>query len=383
MLMVTASFLALTLAWSASVWAEDEVCWRETEGRGIATIPRQCDLVEERKMLTCYEHCRDGYTGLIAKCRKDCPEGFKEGALNYCVKSENYRVDGFPWKAGDGLGRYKLTKAKQRCDARHGAGNCVQRQGAFYPRCRAGFRQQGVNICAQACPAGWQVSGNRCLRPSYVREKSRPRCEDGKEFRAGLCRNACPDGYNGVGPVCWAECPAEFPARCGMACATSEGSCAEAIIDQVMSVVEVAAQIALLVVTAGGSSAATATTGGATAATGAATTASTTAATTTAQTAARTGARQALRAAGRSLAKFTKKQLREALQDAITDPELLTDTVEALFSISAGEASDESAGDKALEVFAAIDPTGISGIVSAYKKPICPLPAAATLGSSW
>jgi len=31
-------------------------------------------------------------------------------------------------------------------------------------------------------------------------------CDVGQEYDAGLCYDACPEGYKGVGPVCWEEC---------------------------------------------------------------------------------------------------------------------------------------------------------------------------------
>jgi len=33
-------------------------------------------------------------------------------------------------------------------------------------------------------------------------------------------------GYDGVGPVCWEDCPSDFPTSCGIGCAISSGDCA-------------------------------------------------------------------------------------------------------------------------------------------------------------
>jgi len=334
--------------------AEDDICWRETNPRGTGTIPRQCDLVEERKVLTCYELCPEGYTGLIAKCRADCPPGYTEGVLNYCRKAESYRVEGFGWKAGDGLGPNRLLKARQRCEQKYGRGSCEQRQLAWYPSCRETFTNAGINICSQTCPEGWKEEPNRCERPSFVREKSRTECEEGKEYGAGLCRDLCPDGYNGVGPVCWAECPASFPERCGMACATSREACATAVTDQVMSVFEVVVSLAAVVATGGASTAAKGVSG-------------------VAKTAAKQGAKQALKEAGKSIGNMSKSEIAEVLAGVVA-VDMLQETVDAVYAVAAGDLADDSPGEKSLEVFAALDPTGITSVVAAYKKPICPLP---------
>ena len=48
-----------------------------------------------------------------------------------------------------------------------------------------------------------------CYLPSYGRGAgSIPTvCPEGREYDAGLCYPACESGYDGVGPVCWQDCP--------------------------------------------------------------------------------------------------------------------------------------------------------------------------------
>ena len=35
-------------------------------------------------------------------------------------------------------------------------------------------------------------------------------CPAGQQYDAGLCYSKCTDGFTGVGPVCWGQCPADF-----------------------------------------------------------------------------------------------------------------------------------------------------------------------------
>lgn len=78
-------------------------------------------------------------------------------------------------------------------------------------------------------------------------------CGAGKTLNAGLCYPACRTGHVGVGPVCWANCPASHPTPCGMGCAKSKLFCDQAITEQVLSVVEGAVEIAGAIVSGGSS----------------------------------------------------------------------------------------------------------------------------------
>jgi hypothetical protein len=75
-------------------------------------------------------------------------------------------------------------------------------------------------------------------------------CDSGKENDAGLCYNKCTAGYNGVGPVCWGNPPANW-VQCGMGAAKNSTTCASIVFGQVSSV----GQLALTVATLGSSSA--------------------------------------------------------------------------------------------------------------------------------
>lgn len=50
-------------------------------------------------------------------------------------------------------------------------------------------------------------------------------CGPGLSKDAGLCYKNCPDGYAGVGPVCWGSNPPEW-VNCGMGAAKDSKVCA-------------------------------------------------------------------------------------------------------------------------------------------------------------
>ena len=60
-------------------------------------------------------------------------------------------------------------------------------------------------------------------------------CPAGQVYDAGLCYKGCNSGYNGIGPVCWANGPSGW-VNCGMGAAATSKVCAETIFDQVSSV---------------------------------------------------------------------------------------------------------------------------------------------------
>ena len=77
-------------------------------------------------------------------------------------------------------------------------------------------------------------------------------CGSGEQRDAGLCYANCRTGFNGVGPVCWAEKPAGW-VDCGMGAAKDSTTCASTVFSQVSSV----GQMAMFVASLGTSSAGT------------------------------------------------------------------------------------------------------------------------------
>lgn len=89
----------------------------------------------------------------------------------------------------------------------------------------------GKPTCARVCPAGQEI---------------------GTAAGCGLCYDKCGEGWKRVGPVCWEEKP-EGWVNCGLGAAAGGNACAQAVSDQVFSVLQSAAEVTLAVATAGGS----------------------------------------------------------------------------------------------------------------------------------
>lgn len=353
-----------------------DVCWRDSYGRGVGTIPGTCELYQEKSGLLCYPKCKKGYTGVAFVCWQDCPPGFKDHGA-FCAKPGPYgRGAGFPWKFGDKA--FSLKGAKKRCEKRHGS--CEKNGAIYYPKCKKGFHPVGCCVCSPDCPPGMKDIGVSCAKKSYTRSTHTPNCGPGKEYDAGLCYKKCKPGYEGVGPVCWGSCPPSHPVNCGASCARSSGECASAVTDQVVSVVDVAATIATSVATGGAG----------TAAKTAARTAGKAAVKVSTKAAVRQSARQGLRKAAGKLQKTSRAQIRQSLRklrgearrkgkreaDQLSD-ERLEKLAEALDNArTAAELGTEPPTD-ALEVLEMVDPTGLVAVVQAYNKPICNAPTPA------
>src|SRR6185295_4111614 len=82
---------------------EPDICWRESQGRGVGEVPSTCALGQERRGadLLCYPQCRAGFSGVGPVCWQDCPAGFRDDGA-FCAKPGPYdRGAGYPWKLGD------------------------------------------------------------------------------------------------------------------------------------------------------------------------------------------------------------------------------------------------------------------------------------------
>lgn len=68
-------------------------------------------------------------------------------------------------------------------------------------------------------------------------------CSSSLQQQGGLCYPKCNTGYNGVGPVCWADIPHSW-VNCGMGAATTNEVCKSIIYEQLVSVGTLAFNIA-------------------------------------------------------------------------------------------------------------------------------------------
>jgi len=310
-----------------------DICWKDSYGRGAGTIPRNCPSNMDNDGFLCYPKCRSGYKSFATMCIPRCPAGFTDTGL-HCLKGKPYgRGAGYPWKFGDRA--FSLDGARARCrrDNRQG---CEKVGEIIYPKCKPGFRRIGCCICSPQCPPGMTDIGISCQKNTYDRGVGKLRnCNAGQERDAGLCYPRCNGGYTGIGPVCWAQkCPSQFPVNCGASCAKSRSACISSVANQVLAPVDVVANIAGLVLTGGAANAAKS------------------AATTGAKVAAKAATRAAIKAKLKAQARAMGKELAESAAE---------NAAETMY-----EASQSGEFD-----FAALDPTGIASVVTAYAKPLC------------
>jgi Beta/Gamma crystallin len=308
---------------------QGDMCWAASSPRGAGTIPDQCPPGQVMDAGLCYQQCRAGYRGVGPVCWADCPSGYRDDGA-FCAKPAAYgRGGGYPWKFGDG---FNLDKAKKRCEGSNPQG-CEKNGEIMYPKCRGGFHATGCCICSPDCPSGFPDMGVSCTKPSYGRGAGTvpTSCSGGKQNQGGLCYRPCEAGYKGIGPVCWADaCPSVFPTKCAAGCAKSSNACFSSIMNQTVSVLEFAGNIAGLVLTGGGANAAKA----------------------GAKTAGKVVAKETIKQTLKRKAKEMGKELAEnAAENAAS----------TFFDAQAtGEFSWED-----------LDPTGIANVVKAFNQPLC------------
>ena len=207
---------------TATSTPKDGVCWKDTFGRGVGTIPTECGAGQEKSGLLCYPACSAGYVGAGPVCWETCPAGYKDDGA-FCRKDASIisaNTSSCPWYDACGL-----TLAK----------GC------------------------STCPAGYSNDGCTCRKDAHIFAKksygrgvgSSMTCGSGKQYDAGLCYGSCGADYKGVGPVCWEKCAGDYPVECGAACATTQTACAEATAEMVETTLEAIANITEMVLSFG------------------------------------------------------------------------------------------------------------------------------------
>lgn len=329
-----------------------DICWKDSYGRGVGTIPSQCPSGMEKDGLLCYPACRAGYKGVGPVCWQNCPSNFTDTG-GHCLKPAAYgRGAGYPWKFGDGLNDSGMFK---RCEQDHGRGNCEKNGAIVYPKCRSGFHAVGCCVCSPDCPRGTTDIGVSCQKDSYGRGVGDAMsCSSGLVKDAGLCYEQCRPGTTGVGPVCWAGCNAQYPVNCGASCAVSESACAFSIVKQVESTGELALNVGLLATTGGAGSAALK----------------------AAQTSARTAGKTVLSQAARQAAKNTfKAQLKRSVaRRRLESAERVLNDASTLETLAEAAVNAQQNGELDWQVLFSmedVDPTGVLAVVNSFNKPIC------------
>jgi len=331
-----------------------DFCWKDTYTRGPGRLPgRVAD-------------CPSGYTNNGLTCGRGSDEIYSPSKTATCPSGYvNHSVFGChrPYSTANKLDTCGIFNIP--------CGGCPRGYydaGLFCARdahnthaftCPAGYSLIGdTGFCKPSCPAGYSYTLESCHRPvstlgyessgckaneekifSLFHSRCVPKtgsCNANEEEDFGLCYPKCQPGYTGVGPVCWGDVPSDW-VDCGMGAASSDTECALAVTDQVMSVGEVAFNIA----TAGSGSAAsqnfdTVTDG--------------------------------VRTAAKNNGKFKK-----ALETSIEVYGKAADSY-SLYEIFTRDDIPMEPEDKVranLELISLFDPSGVTGLVAAYTYPTC------------
>jgi hypothetical protein len=355
---------------SAQSQSPNGVCWKDSYGRGVGVIPKECPAGAESVDGLCYSKCRQGYHGAVTMCvQSECPSNYRNDPL-HCFKPGPITRSEYPWKFGDGL---SMNDALARCRKDHGQDACEIRNAntMVYSKCPRGYKQAPVvtNLCTPSCEEedtgikGMKDIGISCEKSTYDRGVgSIPDCGSDQVKDAGLCYKRCDNGYAGVGPVCWGSCPEKMPVNCGAMCAESKDACALATTNAVTSPFISAGSIALIAVTAGGAAGATA-----------GIQVAKTAATTSAKVAAKLSAEAAAKASAKAAASAALKAKLKAAAKAGTKAAAIDAAVGAVMSGGATGGIAAATGQTwdPVEIAYGLDPTGIAEIVRAFNNPIC------------
>jgi hypothetical protein len=211
--------------------------WRDSYGRGVGTpMTPDCGSGRQYDAGLCYDDCRSGYhgvgpvcwlnggqksygrgagTGLVADCRG----GELDAGLCYSRCPSGYHgVGPVCWKGWLSRGR--------------GVGHS--------PHYDCGGKQYDAGLCYDSCASGYHGVGPVCWGnqvASYGRGAGTvPQYYCGnKEQDAGLCYTPCRPGYHGVGPVCWGDTRKGY-VDCGAGMAVSQKQCAMITGGQVVAV---------------------------------------------------------------------------------------------------------------------------------------------------
>ena len=103
------------------------------------------------------------------------------------------------------------------------------------------FRYYGVGpVCWQHCPKGWVDEGALCRKDGSIETKVKKTygrgvgkvmgCALNHTEDAALCYPNCKPGMDGVGPVCWQDCPAADPTNGGALCCKDSATCSSKIL---------------------------------------------------------------------------------------------------------------------------------------------------------
>jgi len=357
------------MGWIAGRDAElrQPFCYRQSYGRGVGVPLSTCSSNQQKNGALCYPECKSGYGGAGPVCWQSCPSGYTDtGAFCHIDKA---LVTTGHWECTEHFPHWL-------------GGEC--RWGKV--ECPSGYTNGGLcYLNTPHDPPGWKGDGLDLIKSSYGRGAGYPMsCKAGLQEDAALCYTPCHDTFHGVGPVCWQNCPSGL-SNCGAGCANSTLSCVSDTANMVVAPIILAVNIASLGTASGATTAAK---DGENAAT-------------LAQKAKALADEYkevlaAIKLANqvRNVATQTAKTVDMWVTDAVGDFKEMTsaDVVSALDQKFKGHPQAElwvkqqyvlqnlhlmlknDMGDTATNALAAassFDPTGVSGVVSAYLNPKC------------
>jgi len=230
-------------------------CYRNSYGRGVGK-PMHCAEGQQYDAALCYTPCKSNYKGVGPVCWEHCKDGYKDDGATCRRDAHIFGKNSY----GRGAG-YALWD-KKKCEKKHGS--CEKYGALYYPKCKDGYDNVGCCICRQKhCPSGYHDDGATCRRDvhiygksSYGRGVGKPlsTCPANEEKDAALCYTKCKSGFHGVGPVCWQNCPSGRK-DCGAGCTTSTLSCVSDTASMVTSPLILAVNIATMGSASGATSA--------------------------------------------------------------------------------------------------------------------------------
>jgi len=229
--------------------------------------------------------------------------------------------------------------------------------GLCYPKARPGYNGVGP-VAWQQCHGETFDMGVVCTKKTFGRGAGVPMiCDPAEDQDAGLCYKKCNANFHGVGPVCWARCPAGWT-DCGAGCGTSSKECAGKIIDMITAP---ALMVANIVGTVVGTSAITKAVGMA------------------AKTAAKVSkvakvAQKSIKIASK-VAHFAKDIFAKGNQNGQTmtqeEADALAEATVDQAQGSLGLGDNEEAFMQAFDMIENVDPTGAMTAAKAFMFPLC------------
>ncbi len=243
------TLLLALLAGSLQAQTDNSFCWMRSFTRPTTGTTGACAPGTSKEGALCYTTCQAGYesTPGALVCEQTCPAGYTD-LPGTCTKPADIDSAGYPWQLGDiplgsnGCYNGMLSRCKQ---ANPNVG-CYLSGLIAYPNCPANYHKNGDLICTANCPSGMKGDGGVfCSKQEYGRKVTVPStCATGTDLDGALCYPSCGNGYTGVGPVCWGNCPSDHSYRCGAACAVSQSACQAAVGNMVLSTAGVALNVA-------------------------------------------------------------------------------------------------------------------------------------------